>query len=145
MRNKHRCDEPVREFGHRQAVDRKTVSRAAHRRPSRHFPKRNTLREQTRQELRVGDIKNHRLLYFKGFLFLGTGVVSSILLIAFAPSLRIAALLAIAIWSFCRFYYFAFYVIEHYIDPGHRYAGLTDFFKYAIRNRFGASEVLKDD
>jgi predicted carbohydrate-binding protein with CBM5 and CBM33 domain len=30
------------------------------------------------------------------------------------PSLRVGALLMIAVWSFARAYYFAFYVIEHY-------------------------------
>jgi hypothetical protein len=39
-------------------------------------------------------------------------------------------LLVIAIWCFCRVYYFAFYVIEHYVDPGYRFAGLVDFMKY---------------
>jgi hypothetical protein len=32
-------------------------------------------------------------------------------------------------WGFCRAYYFAVYVIEHYIDPGRKYAGLIDFVK----------------
>jgi hypothetical protein len=47
-----------------------------------------------------------------------------------APTLRTAALLAIAVWSFCRFYYFAFYVIEHYVDPSFRFSGLGDFLRY---------------
>src|SRR5437899_12245421 len=35
--------------------------------------------------------------------------------------------LALAIWCFCRFYYFAFYVIEHYVDPAYRFSGLWSF------------------
>jgi hypothetical protein len=46
-----------------------------------------------------------------------------------------ALLLAVAVWSFARFYYFAFYVIEHYVDPGYRFAGLWDFVRYLLRRR----------
>jgi hypothetical protein len=44
-------------------------------------------------------------------------------------------LLIIAVWAFCRFYYFAFYVIEHYVDPSYRYSGLASFARYLIRRR----------
>ena len=44
-------------------------------------------------------------------------------------------LLAVAIWSFCRFYYFAFYVIEHYVDPQFRFAGLISFAQYLWKHR----------
>ncbi|MFN5103076.1 MAG: hypothetical protein ACK5GJ_09805, partial [Planctomycetota bacterium] len=63
------------------------------------------------------DIKSPQLLYLKGALMLLTGILASVLLIAQNPSLQSIALLMIAIWGFCRAYYFAFYVIEHYIDP----------------------------
>jgi len=43
--------------------------------------------------------------------------------------------LAMALWSFCRFYYFAFYVIEHYVDPGWRFSGLWSFFLYLLRKQ----------
>jgi hypothetical protein len=45
----------------------------------------------------------------------------------------VAFLLLLAIWAFCRAYYFAFYVIEHYVDPEYRFSGLLDFCRYAIR------------
>jgi len=51
------------------------------------------------------------------------------------PSLKIAFLLSIAIWSFARAYYFVFYVIQHYVDPAYRFAGLWSFFKYELRRR----------
>ena len=35
--------------------------------------------------------------------------------------------LALVIWCFCRFYYFAFYVIERYVDPGYKFSGLGSF------------------
>jgi hypothetical protein len=51
------------------------------------------------------------------------------------PNFQLAGLMAVAIWAFCRAYYFAFYVIEHYIDPGYRFAGLRSFIRYAFRHR----------
>ena len=52
-----------------------------------------------------------------------------------SPSWETAVLLGIAIWSFCRSYYFAFYVIEKYVDPGFRFSGLWNFFGYWFRSR----------
>ncbi len=79
------------------------------------------------------DLKSPTLIYAKGWLFLLTGLVAAGLLLAEAPTLKAAALLAIAIWCFCRFYYFAFYVIEHYVDPTYKFAGLTSFVAYWLR------------
>jgi hypothetical protein len=63
-------------------------------------------------------ITNPRLLYLKAVLFLFTGLLSAVLLILELPTLKITLLLALAVWCFCRAYYFAFYVIEHYVDAG---------------------------
>ena len=52
------------------------------------------------------------------------------------PTLKVAFLLAVAVWCFARSYYFAFYVIEHYVDPGFRFAGLDDAQRYAFMKRF---------
>lgn len=83
------------------------------------------------------DITNPRWLYFKGGLFVVTGLLASGLLLLESPSLKVAALLAVAIWCFSRAYYFAFYVVEHYADPGYRFAGLWSFARYAwTRRRF---------
>ena len=49
----------------------------------------------------MADLKNPKLIYFKGFLFLFTGVLAGGLLILQNPSIRTAALTIIAIWS-CR-------------------------------------------
>jgi hypothetical protein len=83
----------------------------------------------------VGDITNPKLIYAKGFLFLFAGVLAAALLIADHPTLTTAVLLAIAVWCFARFYYFAFYVIQHYVDPGYRFAGLWSFARYLLRKR----------
>jgi hypothetical protein len=81
------------------------------------------------------DLTNPRLIYLKGFLFVVAGLIASAAILIEVPSVKIALLLGIAIWCFARAYYFAFYVIEHYVDPGFRFAGLWDFLKYVVRRR----------
>ena len=81
------------------------------------------------------DLTNPKLIYLKGFLFVLAGVIASAAILLEAPSLKIGLLLAIAVWCFARAYYFAFYVIEHYVDREFRYAGLWDFFKYVLKRR----------
>ena len=83
------------------------------------------------------DLSNSRWIKVKGVLFLGLGLMASALLILECPSVRVALLLALAIWSFCRAYYFAFYVIEHYVDPGFRFSGLGAFARYCFSRRSG--------
>ena len=85
------------------------------------------------------DLTSPKWLYIKAILFVVTGLLASILLLVESPTFRTGVLLAIAIWSFCRLYYFAFYVIEHYIDPGYKFAGLVDFVRYVLRGRKPAS------
>lgn len=85
----------------------------------------------------MADLKNPRVIYFKGFLFLIAGLLASAGVLLEAFSWKIVLLLAIAVWSFCRAYYFAFYVIEHYIDDGRKYAGLWDFVKRHARTPGG--------
>jgi len=81
------------------------------------------------------DITSPRLLYAKGLLFVAGGVLASAGILLEHPSLKVALLLAVAVWCFARAYYFAFYVVEHYVDPAYRFAGLVDFARYALRRR----------
>ena len=81
------------------------------------------------------DLTDPRWIKAKGILFLVLGVVSAALLWMQSPTWRSAALLGIVIWSFCRFYYFAFYVIEKYVDSNFRFSGLGDFARYLWRSR----------
>ena len=81
------------------------------------------------------DLKNPNWIKLKGFLFLMAGIISSLLLILEDLKLTTAVFLAIAVWCFCRFYYFAFYVIERYADPSYRFSGLISFISYALRKR----------
>ncbi len=79
------------------------------------------------------DITDVRLLYLKAFLFLVAGVVAAAVLILENPSLRFSFLLFVAVFCVARFYYFAFYVITHYIDSEYRFAGLGSFVAYVLR------------
>jgi hypothetical protein len=81
------------------------------------------------------DLRNPYLIYLKGGLFLLSGCLAGGLLWAEHPTVRVAVLLAITVWCFCRAYYFAFYVIQHYVDPGYRFAGLGSFCRYLWRQR----------
>ena len=83
----------------------------------------------------MADIKNPRLLYAKGLLFLLGGTLATGIILVEHPSFKIALLLAIAIWCFARAYYFAFYVVEHYVDPTYKFAGLWSFARYVFRQR----------
>lgn len=83
----------------------------------------------------MADLKNPNAIYLKGFLFLITGFVSAGLIVARTFDWQIIVLLAICVWCFCRFYYFAFYVIEHYVDDGFRFSGLLDFVRYLLERR----------
>ncbi len=81
------------------------------------------------------DLQSHRWMWVKPALFLAVGVISSALILVELPDLRIAALLALAIWAFCRAYYFAFYVAGKYIDPSYRFSGLISLARHFWKNR----------
>ncbi len=81
------------------------------------------------------DLTNPGMIKLKGILFLVIGVLSAVLLILEQPTLKVGILLAICVWCFCRFYYFAFYVIEHYVDPGYKFSGLWSFARYLVTAR----------
>jgi len=81
----------------------------------------------------MGDLQQPRLIYLKGVLFLLSGLLSFGLILAESLEWRTFLLLTLCVWSFCRFYYFVFYVIQHYVDPGYRFAGLWDFARYCLR------------
>ncbi len=82
-----------------------------------------------------GDLQKPFWMYFKAILLLASGFLASVILFMQNPSWQTAALLAVAIWGFCRAYYFAFYVIQKYIDPEYRFAGLWAFARYVISRR----------
>ncbi len=81
------------------------------------------------------DLSSARLMWLKAVLLFLIGVAASTLLLAECRTLRVALLLAAAIWGFCRAYYFAFYVVEHYVDDTYRFSGLISFLRYVLRKK----------
>ena len=79
------------------------------------------------------DIIHPRVLYLKAGLFVLGGTLAAALILLEMPRVKVALLLALTVWCFARAYYFAFYVIEHYVDPGYKFAGLTSFAIYLLR------------
>ncbi|MEM9410203.1 MAG: hypothetical protein AAGA30_03765 [Planctomycetota bacterium] len=83
----------------------------------------------------MADLKSPFWIWFKGIIFLATGILALALIVVHTASFYVTTLTLIAIWSFCRFYYFAFYVIEKYVDPEFKFSGLLDFARYSLRRR----------
>jgi len=81
------------------------------------------------------DITSPRWIKIKGILFLIVGLLAAGMLLAEHREAKDLLLLCIAMWCFCRFYYFAFYVIEHYVDPTYRFSGLWSFARYLCSRR----------
>jgi hypothetical protein len=85
----------------------------------------------------MADLKNPKLIYLKGALFLAIIVVCSAAILLQHPSWKLAALLGLLIWASARFYYFLFYVIEKYVDSSFRFSGIYSFLKYLLSKRQG--------
>lgn len=81
------------------------------------------------------ELTNPRLLLLKAALFVLLGGLAATLLWITAPRLSTALLLAIAVWAFARAYYFAFYVLQRYVDPSFRFSGLFSAAIFLLRRR----------
>lgn len=93
----------------------------------------------------MGDLKNPKLIIAKGFLFLGLGLFASALLLMHAPTVTVAVLLTLTVWAFCRFYYFAFYVIEHYVDSQYRFSGILHAVRYSLQRLSAKKRGITND
>jgi hypothetical protein len=81
------------------------------------------------------DLHSTRAMWLKGWLFLLIGLLSAAILLVENWSWRTALLLALCVWGFCRAYYFAFYVIERWVDPKFKVSGLGNFLLFLWRSR----------
>ena len=81
------------------------------------------------------DLRSPKLIWLKGILFLILGLTAAALLWLETPTFQRAILLALTTWASCRAYYFAFYVLERYVDPGFKFAGLGSLVRYIWLNR----------
>lgn len=98
------------------------------------------------------DIANPNWIKSNGILFLLMGIPTAALLLLEHPTWRVVLLL-LTTWYFCWFYYFAIYVIEHYVDSDDKFSGLWSFARYLIRSNLkpacaerydGNSQFLSD-
>jgi hypothetical protein len=81
------------------------------------------------------DLTSKKWIVAKGAMFAGIAIATALLILADVPTLKVAVLLALLVWASCRFYYFLFYVLEHYVDQTMRYAGLIDLMMGMRRRR----------
>jgi hypothetical protein len=81
------------------------------------------------------DITSPRVLYLKAALFVAAGTMAGATILLEHPSWKVAGLLVLSVWCFARAYYFAFYVVQHYVDPDYHFAGLLSFIRYLLRQR----------
>jgi len=89
----------------------------------------------------VKELTNPSWIIAKGFLFLFLGLLSGALLLLEHLSIKTVVLLAVTVWSFCRFYYFAFYVLERYVDTRYKFSGLLSMMRYVFLRRRGQPEA----
>jgi hypothetical protein len=80
----------------------------------------------------MGDLKNPKVIYLKGALFVVMAVLAGALLVVETPTFRTAALVVVVAWASARAYYFMFYVIEKYVDGRFKFAGVTSFVLYVL-------------
>lgn len=78
----------------------------------------------------MADLKSRHLIYLKGFLFLMILLIAGGLILFETRSWQIAVLLLLVVWASARLYYFMFYVIEKYVDPSFKFAGIGSFLRY---------------
>ncbi len=90
------------------------------------------------------NLKNRTLIKIKGFLFFFLGILSASLLLTRTLSVYSAVLLLVAIWSFCRFYYFAFYVLHNYVDPMFNYSSLSSLVAYFLKKKQAAAPPVEN-
>lgn len=83
------------------------------------------------------DIKDPKLLWVKGAMFLFLGILAGWLIWIKTGDWETILLLSVFAWAFSRAYYFAFYVIEKYADPSFRYAGLLSLLGYMRAKALG--------
>ena len=83
----------------------------------------------------MGDLQSSRWIVAKGILFLVIAAAAAVLILLESPSLLTAALLVLLAWAACRFYYFLFYVLERYVDPALRYAGILALIRAILGRR----------
>lgn len=95
----------------------------------------------------MSDLTSKRVIFVKGWLFLAIAAISAYLIVQRSPHVVTAVLAGTLVWSSCRFYYFLFYVLEKYVDPGMKYRGVWHLYGQLRRARLQGkpeSDVSKE-
>jgi len=77
----------------------------------------------------MGDLKSRGAIVLKGVLFAAIILAAGTALVLRNPEWQTVLLVLLLIWASARFYYFLFYVLEKYVDPSLKYAGLWAMVK----------------
>ena len=94
----------------------------------------------------MANIESPFWLWIKGGLFVAIGCLCLVFVAMVTQSVQLVAVCCLAIWAFCRAYYFAFYVIENYIDPKFRFAGLLSVLGYFVdKDQVVKTETARDN
>lgn len=93
----------------------------------------------------MADLKSPRLIVAKGIMFAAISFMSVYIILDEYRSLKLAVLLCLLVWASCRFYYFLFYVLEKYVDPRLRYAGIVDLVTRIAQGRLLAGGSKQSD
>lgn len=72
-------------------------------------------------------------MFVKLLLFVLLAGLAATCLLLQHPSWSTIACLGALTWAAARAYYFAFHVVQHWIDPGYRFRGLSHFFSWCWR------------
>jgi hypothetical protein len=76
-----------------------------------------------------------RWMIVKAALFVVIALLSAAVLVSQTPTWTTVACVAALAWAASRAYYFAFYVVERYVDPSYRFAGLGSAIAWIWRRR----------
>jgi uncharacterized RDD family membrane protein YckC len=79
------------------------------------------------------DLKSPVWMYLKACCFALIAIVCAVGLLLPDFDWRSLVLVCLLVWASARFYYFCFYVIERYIDPSFRFAGIGSVVVYLFR------------
>ena len=88
------------------------------------------------------DLVNPKWIYFKAIGFILIAFLCAMGLLMRSMRIETAVLIILLVWASARAYYFFFYVIEKYIDPEFKFAGLGSVLRYLIdNNRINGPDV----
>ncbi len=81
------------------------------------------------------DLVNPKWMYLKAIGFVLIAFLCALGLLMRSIRFETAMLIILLVWASARAYYFCFYVIEKYIDPEFKFAGLGSVLRYLMNSR----------